>query len=163
MILKGTIDISNDPWGVTTRLRPGPDGELQPETLVLTGEGSFYPLLGASSRGGLSLGPALELYEKDAGGVRRRFRQPAHLDDLDLVSAEPLFVPSTLSVFYLSGHAVYRLHGNNTVELVAGDYEEPGHAGGVEGMGPDARLPDPTYLRAGGDGNLYCAVGEDHD
>ncbi|KAG2500394.1 hypothetical protein HYH03_001965 [Edaphochlamys debaryana] len=137
MILKGTIGVGEGPWGLTTRLRPGPDGELQAETLVLTDKGSFHPLLGASSRGELSLGPPLELYKKDAGGVRRAFQAPA------AVCSDPVFVPSTLSVFYLGGHAVYRLHGDNTVELVAG---HPTEQGNVEGLGIDARLQCPAFL-----------------
>ncbi|KAG2500378.1 hypothetical protein HYH03_001952 [Edaphochlamys debaryana] len=194
--------LRNHPWGLTTRLRPGPDGELQSETLVLTVKGSFHPLLGASSRGELSLGPPLELYEKDAGGVRRPFRAPA-----DTVSGDPAYVHAALGVFYRCSHAVYRLHattrwswwrgtplrrekrtawartrastirftralplsvffcvghavyclhGDNTVELVAGHPEEEGD---VDGLGPEARLKDPTFLSTGsGRSSLYALV-----
>ncbi|KAG2500376.1 hypothetical protein HYH03_001950 [Edaphochlamys debaryana] len=163
MILKGTPEVHHIPWGFTTRLRPGPnaDGELQPETLVLTEEGSFCPLLGASSRGELSLGPALELYEKDAGGVRRAFQRP-----LGTTSSDPVFVPSTLSVFFCGGHAVYRLHGDNTVELVAG---HPTEAGDEDGVGTNARMHVPVYLSTGSgrggqqEGDLYSLVGEIND
>ncbi|KAG2500379.1 hypothetical protein HYH03_001953 [Edaphochlamys debaryana] len=151
MILKGTFDFVKAPWGLTTRLRPGPNGELQPETLVLTEEGSFYPLLGASSRGELSLGPALEFFEKDAGGVRRPFRGPRFTQFLD-----PVFVLSTLSVFFCCGHAVYRLHGDNTVELVAGHPEEEGDS---DGLGPAARLSTPLYWCSGGEGSVHCRSG----
>ncbi|KAG2488436.1 hypothetical protein HYH03_012943 [Edaphochlamys debaryana] len=121
-------------------------GGAAPQTLVFVGDGSICPLLGSSRRGALDLGSSLELYEKFSDGARRRF-QP--IGDI----SNPVFVKSTGSVFFLGGHAVYRLDDDNTVELVAGHPTEDGQ---LDGVGPAARLTHPTLLCANSAGSLYC-------
>ncbi|KAG2500364.1 hypothetical protein HYH03_001938 [Edaphochlamys debaryana] len=67
---------------------------------------------------------------------------------------------STLSVFFCCGHAVCRLHGDNTVELVVGRLSEEGDS---DGLGLAARLNNPSFLCAGSDGSLYSTTGEAGD
>ncbi|KAG2487123.1 hypothetical protein HYH03_014236 [Edaphochlamys debaryana] len=148
------------PAGVVARPQPGGDAAGDPQVLVLTTDGAFYPLPGACGHNGLRLGPALELLEADEYGTARRPYRP--LKGCSYMS--PAWDPWSQSVFFRAEHAVYRLTSDDVVELVVGDPEEEGDPEDEdveeeEGTGPaneDVRMGCPCNLVSDGRGSIYC-------
>ncbi|KAG2482309.1 hypothetical protein HYH03_018751 [Edaphochlamys debaryana] len=168
-VLKGTLPLPGRLGGVIAR--PLPEG-TDPQVLVLTTDGAFFPLLGACGHSGLRLGPALSLFEAadEAPGQPLRPYRPLELADSPPYSC-PTWDPWSRSAFFIAGHAVYRLTSENLVELVAGDPEEEGdpenedeeEAAAAAGAGPandDVLLSYPSDLVSDGKGSIYCTTSD---
>ncbi|PNH01459.1 ARM REPEAT PROTEIN INTERACTING WITH ABF2, partial [Tetrabaena socialis] len=146
---------------VTRRLPPGRGcGGGSTQTLVVCG-GELRPLLGAEGRGGLELGPTLQLYEESAATAaarrptegapaRRRYVQNAGLNS-------PEWDPFSSAVYLMEGSsAVLRLDCDDTVTVVAGAVGEEVEVG-IDGPGGDARFMKLLWaLASDGAGALYA-------
>ncbi|KAG2492373.1 hypothetical protein HYH03_009321 [Edaphochlamys debaryana] len=163
-VLKGTLSPLGPPAGVVARPQPGAPNGADPQVLVMTNRGAFYPLLGACGHSGLRLGSALSLLETgEAPGNPLRPYQPLE----DPTYCYPTWDSWSRSIFFRAGHAIFRLTSDNVVELVAGDPREEGEpededeeAEAAEaGTGPaneDARFCFPFHLVSDGKGSIYC-------
>ncbi|PNH01140.1 ARM REPEAT PROTEIN INTERACTING WITH ABF2, partial [Tetrabaena socialis] len=129
-------------------------------TLVVC-DRELRPLLGAEGRGGLELGPTLQLYEESAATAAARRQTegtPARRRYVPRdVFCFPIWDPFSSAVYLVEGlSAVLRLDCDDTVTVVAGAVGEQVEVG-IDGPGSAARFVKLWELASDGAGTLYGA------